>query len=258
MVSPEIEIKADVTKPIEQITDTTVGAANFIGKVLGAPIEVAGAIVSDQLKHWRAANLERLHAKWLKKLNDRGISPDAANKLSFDIGVPLLEAAAMEQNEDVQELWAGLLASGTTPDGNQTIKRIHIEILRAISTIEARVLKYLYLTSIGYIDRDSYNQLATYPEDEMRVALLNLRRQECIRPKLNDRLLWDVNNIDDILATGKGVEKEGLKEAFHALRKLVEDLSGANDNLRLRFGATDFALTELANDLMKLCVVPAK
>ncbi len=274
-VDLNIKLEADVTKPVNDITATIVSAANFVGRVLGAPIEAMGGIVSDQIQFWRAQNIERLRDKWLAMRIERGVSPEAIKSLPFNIGVRLIEAASQEDNDEVQALWAELLDKATDPNNSVNVRRVHIDILRSISVAEVAILRFLWLRKNIY-DRDPESLpnpaisdfvnkvLKKYSAEERALAVQNLRRQQCVRLAPDKYSLSIVSKIDDVLAHGKNVEKLQLISVFNALRNLVENLSGMHDNdfLGLSEAVKDshsfipevfFELTELGIDLMSLC-----
>ncbi|MDE0155308.1 MAG: Abi-alpha family protein [Gammaproteobacteria bacterium] len=52
----------------------------------------------------------------------------------------LAEACSFEDNETVQELWAGLITSTIRSDKEVTMTRAFIEILKAIGPVEKELL----------------------------------------------------------------------------------------------------------------------
>ena len=60
-----IEIKADVTKPVNDITAAIVSAANFIEEYWVHRLKRWEELCANQIQYWRAKNIERLKDKWL-------------------------------------------------------------------------------------------------------------------------------------------------------------------------------------------------
>jgi hypothetical protein len=91
-------------------------------------------MVSDQFGYWRLKRLNRLAEKAGELAGaDMRLSPIALRTL-----VPLLDAGTIEEDDDMQDRWAALLASaGLRPDA---IPPSFVEILRALSPEEAQVL----------------------------------------------------------------------------------------------------------------------
>jgi hypothetical protein len=58
-------------KFLEKVFSKTVG--NFLNKVIGPPAEALGGLLGDQMKSWRASNLDRIARKWERIREERGI-----------------------------------------------------------------------------------------------------------------------------------------------------------------------------------------
>lgn len=262
MKSPVV-IKGDITKPLEEITSTLVRAATFVGKLIGAPAEVSAGILTDTLRDFRAGNLERIYTKWEKKIADKGVSQAAFEALPVGIGYRLIEAASFEDDDGVQELWAGLIASNVDPG---SIKKGHIETLRSLGPLEAKILKYQWLRYLEgdmnpgsavagphseFMDRE----LVHIGARERYVALQNLARMQCIRVLLSDYYL---DMIDDSQSAPFGREVNAV-ERMAAVRRMFNDLSSPDDAYAFEEeGSTswpelDYRITELGIDLMGLC-----
>lgn len=272
-VDISLKVTADATKPLQDITTTATNAAAFAGQVLGTPIEMAGGIVSDQIRYWRAVNLERLRSKWLQRRGARNLSLEMIKILPFDIGTRLLEAASGEDDEEVQALWAALLDAATDPNSSANVRRVHVDILKEITAVEASILRFLWLRVFLVDDHEVVRVpkledfvtrfLKRYSVDERAVGLQNLKRQNCIRLKLDQFRLDEVSEIDDVLGEGN-VDKERMKRVIQALKILIQDVSGTHDEAylglheRLREKEKwdpelSFELTSLGIDLMRIC-----
>lgn len=262
-----IELKANLTKPIDEVTSAVVDAANFIGRVLGTPVEALGGIAGDQIQYWRAKNLERLKDKWLAMRAERGAGPEAIKSLPFGDGIRLFEAASQEDDDEVQRLWAGLLNSATDPGGEQEIKRIHIDILRSISGTEAKILQFLFLriervdiqlNTIADAEVSDFAKdvLEKMPAKSRVIGIQNLKRQDCVR-RIVDR--YHLQKIDEMLSLSVD-DSNDLADALRSIKELIENASGVQDDYYLNgphnFPEISFELTELGIDLMRTCNGP--
>ncbi len=52
----------------------------------------------------------------------------------------VIDAASLEENESVQELWAQIIANAMDPDKEITFKKPYIDILKSLSEVDAIVL----------------------------------------------------------------------------------------------------------------------
>lgn len=130
-------------KAIQKGLDLTDRAADFLGVVFGGAAENIGGILSDQTKHWRAQNIDRLASLWKERIKERGISEEALKHLPFGDAFKLIEAASMEDDEDVQIMWADLIANATDPEKSTKIKKVYIDLLKSLSSPEVILLNLL-------------------------------------------------------------------------------------------------------------------
>ncbi|WP_137044037.1 Abi-alpha family protein [Pseudolabrys sp. FHR47] len=264
-----ISVKADLTQPVNDISRVLISASEFVGKVVGPAFELGGSMLADQLGHWRAQNIERLRLKWLRRREQMGICDDAIRCLPYDIAHRFFEASANESDDEVQELWAGLLAAATSKDTKEDIKRVHIDILKSISGLEVRILKFLYLlpqARAGTIDLSSLRvahahaerDLQSVPVRDRAVAIQNLKRQQCVRRIPDSRYLEKIDEIEWVLAPGASVSKEDFKEVIYSLKRLIEDAAGVRDRSdfdnETGFPESVYELTDLGEDLMRACL----
>jgi hypothetical protein len=270
-----MEIKADLSPAIIKGTDFTVTLLSFFGRIFGPTVESAGSMLRDQMQSWQAANLDRLHKKWLKKREEKGISEEAVKHLPFSLGSRLISGAAKEDDDTVQELWANLLNAATNPQSSADVKRVHVELLESITAVEARILEFMWLrlsdndNSPGMIVSHRVSDfekthLRIFALEDRALALQNLIRLCCVRPTI-DR--FDLSKID---AGTRGtffrqdLERDDMHEAMRAIKKIIENLSGNAEpfNLGLHLQKENregwlpelyYQLTGLGADLMRAC-----
>ena len=138
------EANQDKWKAIQKGLDLTDRAANFLGTVFGGASENIGGILSDQTKHWRAKNLDRIALFWKERITERGMPEEALEHLSFGDAFKVIEAASMEDSEDVQRMWADLIANATDPEKSTEIKKVYIDLLKSLSSPEVILLNLLW------------------------------------------------------------------------------------------------------------------
>jgi hypothetical protein len=121
----------------EAIKETT----GLIAKFLGPGFEEAGEIVRDHVRHFRLQRELALLRRTEIIIKDAGFSPKA---VSMRVLFPLLDAAVLEDNEDMQERWASLLASAANPNNQTAIEASFIEILKQLVPTHAYLLDVFY------------------------------------------------------------------------------------------------------------------
>jgi Abortive infection alpha len=116
------------------------GAAAFLSRICLSAAEEFGLLLKDKVSRWRAANAVSIVQKAEKKLNS---FPNVEMRHAH----PQLVAAVIEHgfwsdDDQVQEMWAGLLASSCTEDGRDDSNLLFISILSQLTRAEATVLNY--------------------------------------------------------------------------------------------------------------------
>ncbi|MDH1604135.1 Abi-alpha family protein [Empedobacter sp. GD03739] len=114
----------------EPIKSLTIFFSEIVGKPL---IDGAGILYGDALKARRIANTLKLENKYnLVKANDT-----KPTELSF--GYKLLEKASIEEDENLLEKWANLLANATDKNFNSSIRKIFIETLDSLEPLDVQI-----------------------------------------------------------------------------------------------------------------------
>lgn len=137
--------KQEKWKAIQKGLDLTDRAADFLGAVFGGAAENIGGILSDQTKHWRAKNIDKIAFFWKERIKERGVSEEALKHLPFGDAFRVIEAASMEDDEDVQRMWADLIANATDPNKSTEIKKVYIDLLKSLSSPEVILLNLLWV-----------------------------------------------------------------------------------------------------------------
>jgi hypothetical protein len=137
---------SDESMPYEKAAEETAKAAgNAIdliregGRAIGPSVgNIYGILIGDRISAARDRRLDEIARKTKKILKDRDVTEQ--QELPEDIGIPLLEAAQGESREELQELWARLLANAMDPDRSHDVRPEFIGTLRQFQPIDARIL----------------------------------------------------------------------------------------------------------------------
>src|SRR4051812_43659442 len=101
----------EIAKTAGKAVDAGREFGGFMSRYISGSLEQAMGIFEDKLRYMRWENQIQLMRKVEQYLNQSGIgSPSKA--LPLKIAVPLFEAASLEDDEKLQELWAALLING--------------------------------------------------------------------------------------------------------------------------------------------------
>ena len=122
------------------VTKSFEGVEGFLKIVCVPALEELGLLLKDQVRHWRLNNVLLILTKAKGKLEYQN------EKLEFKahprIALSIIENGSLNDNEEIQELWAGLFASSCTADGQEDENLIFVDLLKQLTVFEARVLKY--------------------------------------------------------------------------------------------------------------------
>ncbi len=105
-----------------------------------------------------------------------------------DLTLAVLEAAADESDDEIQDLWAGLLTTAMDPTSRHKTRKIFISILRSMDPVDAPVLRLL----VSRFRQEETVELANlsellqqaagtaHSESDVRLSLDNLARLGCL------------------------------------------------------------------------------
>jgi hypothetical protein len=112
-----IPISDEQAKLGQELVKAVRDSAGYFTGILGdLPKDLIGLLIGDKVK---AKRIERWAAIWQRtreRLQDRGADPEPP---SLKYAIPILEAAADEENEELQDLWSRLFGrrDGPGPTG---------------------------------------------------------------------------------------------------------------------------------------------
>jgi Abortive infection alpha len=113
--------------------------ADIVHKFAGPMAEEIGQMIGERLKLYRLKNWLSVAEKAEKILCDANLKPNAVPPRLF---LPILESVSIEDDETLQHLWAGLLASAS--DQTDDISPSYVETLKQITPAEAQSLQTLF------------------------------------------------------------------------------------------------------------------
>lgn len=122
--------------------------------------EEFGLLLRDRVTYWRAVNLARIVQKTERKLKD-------SNQKEKLHAHPRLVSLVLEQGSwietgEVQEMWAGLLASSCTKDGKDESNLIFMNLLSQLTSLEVKILNFacqkaqMEVDEIGLVTADYF------------------------------------------------------------------------------------------------------
>ena len=193
---------SEEAKAVQEVAKTTGVAIRavekmgaFLSNVAGVPIATAVGIFEDKLRYMRWENQLSLIDKANEKLAQRGLcSPTRALPLQFT--VPLVEAASLEDDDYLQDLWATVLVNAADETVDVQLRRAFISILEDMTFLDVRILKVIGAATLsptyqldvlnsgfylGYLPdtaaaMDEFRNGIPEPKKEVRISVGNLQR----------------------------------------------------------------------------------
>lgn len=121
------------------------GALAFLSRICPPVAPEFGLLLSDKATAWRANNAARIAMRAEKKLS---ALPDANRRHAHPrLVMTLLDHGSCTDIEEVEEFWAGLLATSCTLSGDDDSNMIFIDLLSQLTFSEVRLLSYFCQTA---------------------------------------------------------------------------------------------------------------
>jgi len=179
---------------------------SFLKAVLGEPANALGGLIGDWINQRRHANLINITVEAKRRLAKAGVSP---KEVPLKIIHPAIEAASLEDEPDLQNLWANLLANAADPTSTLNISAIFPDILRQLSRVEARYLDRLYTSTTEQLAPGLRNHT-------FNVAFRNIGSQDAL---ISDFVIAELGNPDIQMSIEKESSDERLARMFECERQ---------------------------------------
>lgn len=121
------------------------GIEGFLKAVCMPALDEVGSMLKDQVRNWRLNNILRILDKAKGKLHFE--NGQIQLKAHPRVALSIIENGSVTDNDEVQELWAGLFASSCTKEGQDDENLIFVDLLKQLTVMEAKIIKYACQTS---------------------------------------------------------------------------------------------------------------
>lgn len=147
----ETKAVTEVAKTTGKAIDASREFGGWFSKFVEYPAEQASGIVGDSLKYIRMKRQVAYQDKVNKIMKARGLKVPT-QPIPLKIAMPLLQAATIEDDDNLQELWANLLVNAADKNSGVEVKRVFISILQDLMYFDAQILDKIYSVSLGIND----------------------------------------------------------------------------------------------------------
>jgi len=163
-----------IADSVNTITKASVdGASAFLSRICLPAAEEFGILLRDKVSGWRAKNAVLIINK-AQVLLEQQVDHEALSAHPRLI-YATIESGSWTENDLMQNLWAGLLASSCTQDGNDESNLIFIGILSQLTNSQAILIKYTcenvvtFESEAGWIGADDFNVTSDELEEIMGI-----------------------------------------------------------------------------------------
>lgn len=134
------------SEPIAESVKETIhtgleGISAFMSLVFKPGLEELGVMARDRIRYWRLKNIISIMEKAKGKIGFDG--KELQLQANARVGLEIIEEGSKIDNPELQEMWAGLFVSSCSEDGQDDSNIIFVDILKRLSHVEARILKYV-------------------------------------------------------------------------------------------------------------------
>ena len=182
-----IPITDEQAKLGQEVVKAFSGLGTFLGDALGStPKDLIGYLGGDWLRLRRAENIAEMMARTRKQLDVWGVKAPEPSSLS--LALPILRGAADESREELQDLWARLMAATLAPSRAGSVRQGFAEAISKMDPVDALVME-LFKTEvlIEQAHESTTNNRGTSARklgislDELETSIWNLTKLELIQ-----------------------------------------------------------------------------
>lgn len=194
MFGEETKAVIEVAITSGKAIDASREVGGFISKFIAGPLEQGMGIFEDKLKYMRWERQVAIMDKVNKKMTERGLD-GPTQPVAMKITIPLLQAASMEEDDNLQELWANLLVNAADKERGVEVRHSYITVLKDLTPFDAMILQRAYsmdtslfrAINVFYISKEGPNiSINKVPEGQKpsvqtQVAIENLLRLRLLK-----------------------------------------------------------------------------
>lgn len=123
---------------INKVTAGSVdGAAAFLSRICLPAAEEFGLLLKDKVSYWRGQNALKIAQKAEKR-----VDPKSRAQAHPRIVCEVIDKGSWSDDDEIQDLWAGLLASACSDDGRDDSNIVFIGLLEQLTAPQVRILNY--------------------------------------------------------------------------------------------------------------------
>jgi hypothetical protein len=187
---------AKATEATAEASKEAIQAGRDLCRFISGPAGEVVGMLWDHLKVVRFERQIRLRERVRHFLSERGMD-GPTRTIALKIAFPLLENATLEEDDELQDVWARLLANGGDADSGIEIRRAFVSVLAEMTVLDVRNLALIERTrrlntesaligvwttrlphaATSFVSAELHKEL---PSLDVMISLSNLERLGCI------------------------------------------------------------------------------
>lgn len=122
------------------VTKSFQGVEGFLKSVCVPALDEIGLLLKDKVRSWRLNNILSIIEKAKGKIGfqEGQLQIQAHPRVALSI----IDNGSLNDNDEVQEMWAGLFASSCTTSGQEDENLIFVDLLKQLTNGEAKILRF--------------------------------------------------------------------------------------------------------------------
>ena len=255
-MNDEISESAKAIQEVAKVTRTSIEATqrlgSFVARVTNESIEAVTGILADKLRFMRWERQLRLRDRCLEIMRERGID-EHFQLVPPKLALPIVENASLEEDDELQDLWANLLASALDPNFEGRIRTAFIDILKQLEAADIRILYTIFLVYKEKVIKTPqfklFNPISENDPSERNPIKISLSYEE-----ISTKLLEDQTKLEAVIrdcSAGDPILGEKLDaDPLYPAELTLYEMEAANNRLLERY-------IESIDNLIRLrCVMP--
>jgi hypothetical protein len=133
----------ETAKTVRTGIEATQELGRYVSRITDGPLETVMGILNDKLQFVRWERKLRLAERGREILDRRNIQ-GPLRIIPYKLAWPIIEHASLEDNDDLQDLWASLIASAVDPQFQGEIRSAYIDIIRQLEVVDVHILNVVF------------------------------------------------------------------------------------------------------------------
>lgn len=206
-MSDDITETAKAVQEVARATGKTVDAlarsGSFFAKHIDAPLEAAIGHITDRLRYSRTVRQMRLFVRFQEEMQALGLEAKT-RPLPLGFAVDAIEQGSLEDDDELQDLWARLLANAARADSGIQPRRSYISILKDLTALDALVFQKIYELEVG-------PQMFAYTAELPEAATTSPKRENGAYFEPNDEIKASLSNLDRLGLVSLAMSNDGAE-----------------------------------------------